>query len=203
MENNYFKAILIFAFVSIISFVLWKFSPNEIFASIAFQGAILLLVPLALSFVYKQRFSELGVSIERIKEIFFYSAALILISIPIMLYAARLPEFNAFYPQFFARNFPEFLKFEFLALPGFFFLEFFYRGFALQLFRKSVKNDYLAILLQNIPYFFIHYGKPAGELYYSFFAGIVLGYVCLKAKSFLPGFFAHYSGAFIFDYLNW
>ncbi len=201
MKNNYFKALLIFVFISVISFLLWKFSSEQVFSNIAFQGVILFLIPVSLFFNLK--FSEIGFSLERKKEILLYSAALILISLPIIFYAARLPEFQNFYPQFFAPTFPIFLKFELLALPGFFFLEFFYRGFALQLFKKYLKNDYLAILLQNIPYFFIHYGKPGAELYYSFFAGIILGYVCLRAKSFLPGFFSHYSGAFIFDYLNW
>jgi len=203
MKKNSLMTILIFAFVSMISFLIWNFSSRYTFSNISFEGALFFLVPLALAFAFRQKFSEIGFSLERKKEILFYSAILILIAFPIMFYASRLLEFQNFYPQFFARNFSQFLKFELLAIPGYFFLEFFYRGFALNLFRKCTGSDFVAVIFQNIPYFFIHYGKPTGELYYSFFAGIVLGYVCLRAKSFLPGFFGHYTTAFIFDYLNW
>ncbi len=202
MENNYFKAAALFVFVSVVSFLMWTFR-GQIFAITAFQAVLMLLVPISLAIGLGYKFSEIGLSLEKKKEIILYSALVILISFPLMLYASRLPEFQNFYPMFFAEGFSEFLKFEFLAMPLFFFLEFFYRGFALNLFKKFTNSSAAAIILQNIPYFFIHWGKPLPELYFSFLAGIIFAYICLRAKSFLPGFFGHYTMSFIFDYLNW
>ncbi|MBN1785495.1 MAG: CPBP family intramembrane metalloprotease, partial [Candidatus Methanofastidiosa archaeon] len=76
--------------------------------------------------------------------------------------------------------------------------EFFYRGFMLFGLDRLGKG---AILVQAIPYAYVHLGKPMLEVYYSFFAGIVFGYIDWESKSILPSFLLHWTTSIIFDSL--
>jgi membrane protease YdiL (CAAX protease family) len=47
----------------------------------------------------------------------------------------------------------------------------------------------------------MHYGKPHIEMIVSFPAGLILGLLALRAKSFLPCFVLHFAAALTFDIL--
>ncbi|MEE8402731.1 MAG: CPBP family intramembrane glutamic endopeptidase, partial [Candidatus Hydrothermarchaeaceae archaeon] len=56
-----------------------------------------------------------------------------------------------------------------------------------------------AILLHAIPYMLVHIGKPPLEVPYSFFAGLLFGYLALKTRSILPSFLVHFLGSAGFE----
>jgi len=194
------KPAVLFAFILLISGIIYFFDPAGISANALFQTTFLLLIPLSIALGFGLKFKDVGLAFN--KKVLFYSALLILIAIPGMIYGAQLSVFQNYYPRFYAGSSLMFVLSEIALIPYFFSFEFFYRGFSLFLLKKHV-GIYWAILLHNIPYFLVHVGKPGLELYYSFFAGLVFAYVSIKAKSFLPAFAGHYITSAIFDYLCW
>jgi membrane protease YdiL (CAAX protease family) len=77
--------------------------------------------------------------------------------------------------------------------------EFFYRG--LVLFTLARRSFWGAILLQSLPYAFLHLGKPAVEVPYSLVAGIIFGWANLRSRSMLPSWVTHFVGSALFDAL--
>jgi membrane protease YdiL (CAAX protease family) len=70
--------------------------------------------------------------------------------------------------------------------------EFLFRGFLL--FGMSRRGDTLmAIFVQAFPFFVLHHNKPHVELLSSFPGGILAGWFCLRARSFLPLYVIHLS----------
>ena len=172
----------------------------NLISKLVFQFTILFLIPYSIAFAFGIKITDLGLSISLWKKIIFYSVVLILLAVPGMIYAARMPVFQYYYPIFRATNLSSFVYFELLLLPSFLLLEIFYRGFALFSLKKFTGN--WAILLQSVPYFLIHIGKPTPELFYSFLVGIVFAYFSIRAKSFMPAFLGHYTTSVIFDILT-
>lgn len=76
-------------------------------------------------------------------------------------------------------------------------LEAFFRGFALFILAK--RFGYYAIFIMTIPYCMIHFGKPAPETFGAIIAGIALGYLALKSKSWLYGALLHWGIGFTMD----
>lgn len=60
--------------------------------------------------------------------------------------------------------------------------EFLWRGF--MLFGLKDKLGYYAILVQTIPFVILHYGKPAAESFSAIFAGVALGILAWRSRSF-------------------
>ncbi|MHC1605728.1 MAG: CPBP family glutamic-type intramembrane protease [Candidatus Methanofastidiosia archaeon] len=119
-------------------------------------------------------------------------------AIPFMAVGSRMAVFRAYYPRFYFGSWTEFLYWE--ALIGILMLstEFFYRGFMLFGLKEFGK---FSIIIQAIPYTFIHLGKPLLEVYYSFFAGAAFGYIDWDSRSILPSFVLHWTTSVIFDIL--
>lgn len=129
-------------------------------------------------------------------------AGLLLASLPIMYYAARLPEFAGYYPWYPPARYSwsAFAVFELTFGIAMIATEFFYRGFLL--FGLAEKVDWrIANLIHSFLYMLVHIGKPGLEVPYSFLAGFVFGYVDYKGKSILPSFIMHWSSSVIFDIL--
>ena len=79
-------------------------------------------------------------------------------------------------------------------------VEFFFRGFLLfPLFRKL---GYHALLITAIPYVMIHFNKPVSETIGALIAGLVLGYLALRARSCLLGIGLHVAIALTMDLLS-
>ncbi len=75
--------------------------------------------------------------------------------------------------------------------------EFFYRGFLLFGLREGLGK--WSILGQSIPYTILHIGKPILEVNFSFFGGLVYGYIDYKTGSILPSFLLHFITSILFD----
>ena len=70
--------------------------------------------------------------------------------------------------------------------------ELLFRGFLL--FGVARRGDaQTAIWLQAIPFFLLHRGQPDVELVSSLFGGLLAGWFCLRARSFVPLFILHWA----------
>ena len=81
----------------------------------------------------------------------------------------------------------------------FFCWEFFFRGFLLFGLQRSI--GWAAVVVQAIAFGMMHYGKLTPEFAASFPAGLILGLLALRARSFFPCFVLHWVSALTFDLL--
>jgi membrane protease YdiL (CAAX protease family) len=196
------ELLYVFALVCGVSAAIYFLQSPSLVTNIFLDGFYLVLIPVSIVLALGLKRENIGVSLKEWRKILLYSISLVLIALPIMYFGKNLPGFMEYYPRFAAQSSGEFIFHELLLLPSFLFLEFFYRGFSLFMLRKY-SSDSTAIVLHAIPYALVHIGKPGLEVPYSFVAGIVFAYVCLKSKSFMPAFLTHYSTSVIFDFLCW
>ncbi|HDD31426.1 MAG TPA: CPBP family intramembrane metalloprotease [Thermococcus litoralis] len=157
-----------------------------------------ILMPLTAAYLLGFKPHELGFKIGR-KEGYIWALVLFILSFPISLYASRLESFETYYPIFTYTSPRDFLFKEILIGVIMFAHEAFYRG--ILFFPLAKKNEWLGIIVQNIPYTLVHIGKPPLEIPYSFIAGVVFAKIDLKSESFLPSFLLHWIGAVVFDLL--
>ncbi len=78
-------------------------------------------------------------------------------------------------------------------------LEAFFRGF--MIFALYKRFGYYAVPIMTVPYCMIHFGKPVLETFGAIFAGLALGYLALKSKSWLHGAILHWSVGITMDLL--
>jgi membrane protease YdiL (CAAX protease family) len=125
---------------------------------------------------------------------------LYLVMLPLVYIASRQPDFQRAYP---------FFAFERLGtgslLLGFgiravemLVWEFFFRGYLLFGFERRVGGP-AAIAIQTIPFAVMHAGKPGPEAIGSIVAGIALGIIALRNRSFIPGTILHWAVAVTMD----
>ncbi len=121
--------------------------------------------------------------------------------VPLMLIACRLPSFQSYYPiqKGAETSIAFFAYFELTYGMYLFCWEFFFRGFLLFGLQPLIGN--WSVLLQAIAFGALHHGKPPMEELSSYIAGIILGVVALRAKSFVPCFVLHWAAALTFDVL--
>jgi membrane protease YdiL (CAAX protease family) len=77
--------------------------------------------------------------------------------------------------------------------------EFIFRGFLL--FGLKPHIGFWAVFVQTIPFAILHFGKPQIETIAAVFAGILLGYLALRTRSFWYGWLLHASIATTNDLL--
>jgi membrane protease YdiL (CAAX protease family) len=75
--------------------------------------------------------------------------------------------------------------------------EFFFRGYLLFGLARTI--GWWAILVQTAAFGLMHYTKVPMEFYASFLAGIILGWLAFRGKSFLPCFILHWLVSVAFD----
>ena len=78
-------------------------------------------------------------------------------------------------------------------------VEAFFRGF--MTFGLARRFGLLAVPIMTIPYTMIHFSKPMPEATAAIAAGLILGYMALRSKSFVPGIFLHVAVAITMDLL--
>lgn len=122
--------------------------------------------------------------------------------IPVLLIVSRFPEFRATYPLQTQAAYSWRYFFYFEIAYGFYLFcwEFFYRGFLTFGLRRAF-GDIAAIGIQAAAFGLMHWGKPMPEFISSFFGGAILGWLAIRARSFLPGFLLHWAIAFTLDCL--
>ena len=78
-------------------------------------------------------------------------------------------------------------------------VELLYRGWLV--LGASERLGRWAVVVSAVPYALAHLGKPAEEVLFSLFAGVVFGLADLETRSILPSFSAHFLGSAVFDML--
>ena len=67
------------------------------------------------------------------------------------------------------------------------------------LFALFKRFGYYSVMIMVIPYCMIHFGKPVAETFGAIIAGVALGYLALKSKSWFYGGLLHWSVGITMD----
>jgi membrane protease YdiL (CAAX protease family) len=124
-----------------------------------------------------------------------------LVMLPVLIWASSFASFRSFYPFYdrAAEGGTAFWLYELGYLTQFIGLEAFFRGFLT--FGLVGRFGMLSIVVMTVPYTMIHFGKPMPEATAAIFAGLILGYMALRTRSFVPGIFLHAGVAITMDVL--
>ncbi|MBN2495641.1 MAG: CPBP family intramembrane metalloprotease [Deltaproteobacteria bacterium] len=153
--------------------------------------AMLCLVPIALGhFVLKRPWTE-WISLGDWRFGLKAALALYAVFLPVLVAISFLPEFQTKYPLYAAAtdSCSHFALHELAYAIYFIGWEFIYRGFMLFGLRPAL--GYYAVFVQTIPFAIMHFGKPQVETLAAVLAGIILGYLALRARSFWYGWLLH------------
>lgn len=151
-----------------------------------------LVVPLAAAWVFLGLTpSQCGLRLAPLKRSLAWGTALFVGCLPFMLWAAQSPAFQVAYPTSIPARYDTGAVVILLVsiVPYMFAWEFFFRGFLLTLLSKNLGG--WAVVAQAVPFCIAHLGKPPAEVGASFFAGLILGFVAWRERSFLPAFIGH------------
>ncbi|MCX7833105.1 MAG: CPBP family intramembrane metalloprotease [Ignavibacteria bacterium] len=158
------------------------------------DGIIMFIIPaLIIILLFREKLSNFGFRLGDIKFGFITLGLFLLVMIPIIWIVSASESFAIAYPQGgqkLKENPSLLIFYEFCILVYMFGWEFLWRGFTL--FGLFDKFGYYAILIQMIPFFILHRGKPELELFASIFAGIVLGIQALRSRSFIYSWILHW-----------
>jgi hypothetical protein len=157
------------------------------------------LVPLLTLWVMREPIREYGVGLGDRRFGLTFSAAFLTVMLPLTGLVSLLPAFHGRYPLDGAatHDVAHFVVWEIFYLSYFVGWEFFHRGFLL--FGLARRIGALAIFVQAVPFTLAHFGKPEPEAWGSLLAGIALGALALRARSFWYGAGIHVSVAFFMD----
>jgi hypothetical protein len=181
---------------------------DKLYALTYWVGIIVLfygIVPLIIiKFVFKDKFSNYGLSIKGALKDYKIYLLLIGIMLPIVITASFTESFQHKYPFYKLQEgeglFPRFFIWECMYLLQFFAVEFFFRGFMLH--GNKQRFGFYSILVMTIPYCMIHFGKPLPETLAAIVAGLVLGVLSLKSNSIWLGVAIHFSVAITMDFCS-
>lgn len=131
---------------------------------------------------------------------------LLLMVLVILLVAGRSREFLLYYPMY-RTDWPFYNPYEhgwgfyvaYTLSYGAYFAawEFFFRGWMLFRLEKSIGG--LAVVVQTVPFVIMHIGKPGLEFHSSLVAGLVLGWLAWRSRSFWPCALLHWAAAATMD----
>lgn len=161
------------------------------------------LVPLAIVlFVFKESPARYGLRLYLTKRTALLYLSLILMMMPLLLWASSRDDFQRTYP--FVKDFGDawvapLLIWEVVRATRFIALEFFFRGYLL--FSLEEKLGYGAIAASTLPYGLIHFAKPFPEAMGAIFAGAILGLLALRTRTIIGGAIIHGTIAVSMDLL--
>lgn len=120
--------------------------------------------------------------------------------LPVLFVASRMEAFQRYYPMQpqAATSWSYLLYFE--LTYGLYMLtwEFFFRGFLTFGMSRGFGAP-VAVIVQAVAFGVMHVGKPTPEIVGSFAAGLILGVLALRGRSFMPCFALHWACAATFD----
>lgn len=162
-----------------------------------------LVIPLAIVLVcHRESPSSIGWSLRRFPRHLLVYLGLFALMVPAIFWASRQPGFLSAYP-FIPKartDLETFVLWELCYLLQFLALESYFRGYLLFTLEKSMGT--LAIFVMTVPYTMIHFRKPFAECLGAVFAGIVLGALSLRFRSFVGGALLHGLVAVTMDLLS-
>ena len=128
-------------------------------------------------------------------------AAMYAVMFPVLFWVSSFDSFLSYYPFYdrAAEGGTAFWLYEIGYWFQFVGVEAFFRGFLT--FGLAKRFGLLGIVIMTVPYTMIHFGKPAPEAFAAIIAGLALGYLALRSKSFVPGIFLHVGVAITMDLL--
>jgi membrane protease YdiL (CAAX protease family) len=174
-------------------------------AGLSWAGATalgMLALPAAwVRFGQRERLGSIGFSLggfARHAPVYF---GLYLVMLPALLFAAGREDFLGTYPFVAAAraDLATFLRWELGYLAQFFALEAFFRGYLLFTLERAMGR--LAIFAMAVPYGMIHFHKPFLEALGAVVAGVFLGHLALRYRSFYGGALLHAAVALTMDLL--
>ena len=117
--------------------------------------------------------------------------ALIVVFVPLT--AMAFPEFVEFYPRYKPARTDVLALARYELAMGVYMLtwEFFFRGFMLFGLARTL-GPVAAIVIQAFPFFLLHHQKPEPELISSWFGGLLMGWLCWRARCMWPSFLLHW-----------
>lgn len=176
----------------------WHPYPEYLVTNVA---ALLWIPVLTIMLVMRQEPSAFGFGLGDLRYGMRRAGLLYALVLPFLVYASRQAPFQQYYPiQKMAEvSLYGFAYFELTYGMYLFCWEFFFRGFLL--FGLSRSIGLVSVFVQAGAFGIMHLGKPPAEVLASFLTGIVLGFVALRSKSFLPCFVVHWIAALTFDVL--
>jgi uncharacterized protein len=160
-------------------------------------------IPVAITKYFGGSLSSIGFSRkEFFKHLATYLGLYILMVIPIFI-ASTMPGFRDTYPfiREVKHDMTKFIIWEVAYVLQFFALESFFRGYLLMTVEKSV-GKHLAIAIMIIPYAMIHFHKPMLETFGAIGAGIILGHLALKYRTWMGGAVLHSLVAITMDCIS-
>jgi membrane protease YdiL (CAAX protease family) len=128
-------------------------------------------------------------------------ALMFAVMVPILFAASYLPAFQAKYPMYDGAvlGWKHFAMWELAYGVQFLGVEGFFRGF--MTFGLYPRFGYLSLFIMVIPYALVHVGKPPIEVFMAVPAGLALGYVALKTRSWVFGALLHWAVGITMDSL--
>jgi hypothetical protein len=150
------------------------------------------LIPLAIvTLGHRERPASVGYGLSGFRRHVLVYLGLFALILPFVLVASTRPDFRGLYPFVGAAraSVSTFLVWEVAYLLQFVALESFFRGYLLFTLEKSI--GLLAVFVMAVPYVMIHFHKPPLEAFGAIIAGIVLGVLALRYRSWAGGAVIH------------
>jgi membrane protease YdiL (CAAX protease family) len=155
-------------------------------------GLIYIISPVLLLLLFKRKPKDYGINLgnpkQWMKEVFLFYAIFLII----LIIAFKFTNLKEIYPLYrkAAHGMSYFFFYQLIQLWYMLGWEFFFRGF--MLFGLERTFGRMSVVIQAIPFALWHFKKPKLEAYGAIFAGIFLGIIGLRARSFLPCVLLHY-----------
>lgn len=126
---------------------------------------------------------------------------LYVVMLPLLVVASTMKSFQSKYPFYnqATESIAHYLGYQVAYGIQFFSLEAFFRGFLV--FALFKKFGYYSVVIMTIPYCMIHFGKPLPETLGAIVAGLLLGYLAVQSRSWVPGALLHFGVGFTMDLL--
>ena len=174
----------------------------ELFGWFGINFGVLFVVPaLIITLIWKQSLRRYGLQWGRAGAWTNYLLLYALALVPVLIIASRIPVFQQYYPRY------QWAKTEvsalLLSIGGwgvyFFAWEWFFRGFLLSTLAPRYGGG-IAILMQTIPFVMMHYAKVEAEAWSSIIAGLALGLMAFRGRSFIGTWLLHWLVATSMDF---
>ena len=140
---------------------------------------------LSIMFLLRKNPLDFGLRLGNWKLWGFHLAIVIIVGLPILYGASRMPDVARYYTQ------TEFklVRYSLEISAALFAWEFILRGFLL--FGLKEKLGEVSILVQMVPFVLLHFGKPEIEMISTIIMGIYFGYVAYRSNSCWPAVLMH------------
>ncbi len=159
-------------------------------------------IPLAIGLlILRRRPAELGFRLRGVSSHVPLYVAMYVVMLPVLIWVSGFDSFLRYYPFYdrAAEGGAGFWVYEVGYALQFVGVEAFFRGF--MVFGLAPRFGLLAVPVMTVPYTMIHFAKPMPEATAAIVAGLTLGWLALRTRSFVPGVFLHIGVAITMDVL--